>query len=300
MPPPGTGEPASRLQTACRLASRAICLARRGLAVTPFQRRNGWRSTGRKRAGAVSIAELDAIQIYYEEQGRGEPILFLHHYFGTLTAWTAQRGPFSRHYRVILPDARGHGRTLFPAGRLRLTDLASDVSQFIRHLDIGPAHVVGSSLGAMSGLLLARLEPELCRTLTVVGTPHLTEPASLAYMDRVVNEIFPAEEENWERDHREQGSGHARSMLIHNFALDRQELPRDQIEAVERAGEIRCPTLVVAGDNDRVCPPHRALALAERIPNGELLILPRGGHFPHRTLPGIVNQAVFDFLSRHA
>jgi 3-oxoadipate enol-lactonase len=248
----------------------------------------------------MPIAELEALRVYYEEQGRGGPILFLHQYFGTLDTWDAQRDVFSRSYRVILPDARGHGRTPFPGGRLRLTDLAADTAALIRHLDIAPVHVIGISLGAMTGLLLARLEPSLLRTLTVISPPHLTEPASLAYMDRLVNEIFPANEARWECDHREQGPGHVRSVLVHNFALDRREMPRDQIQAVEYAGEISCPTLVVSADNDQVCPGRRAVELAERIPDSELLVLPRAGHFPHRTVSDVFNQVLVDFLSRRA
>src|SRR3712207_3687110 len=130
-------------------------------------------------------ATLNDVRLYYEEQGEGQPVLLLHNYFGTLEVWSTQREALSRHYRVIIADARGHGRTLHPGGRLRLTDLAHDAVQLIRLLDIAPTHLIGSSLGAQTALRLACEEPHLVRTLTVIGPPHLNEPTTQKYMKRV-------------------------------------------------------------------------------------------------------------------
>jgi pimeloyl-ACP methyl ester carboxylesterase len=248
----------------------------------------------------MPFATLNDVRLYYKEQGEGQPVLLLHNYFGTLEVWSAQRDAFSRYYRVIIADARGHGRTLHPGGRLRLTDLAHDAAQLIRFLDIAPTHLVGSSLGAQTALHLAREEPHLVRTLAVIGPPHLTEPTTQTYMERVVEKTFPTNDRQLELEHRDQGPGHARSVLLKNFALDREEKPEDQIKALELAGGITCPTLVVGGDDDPVFPIRRALELAERIPDSELFILPHGGHFPHRTMPAVFNEVVLDFLRRRS
>lgn len=60
----------------------------------------------------MPLAALDKVRLYYEEQGEGSPILFLHNCFGTLRTWDVQREFLSRYYRVILLDIRGHGRKL--------------------------------------------------------------------------------------------------------------------------------------------------------------------------------------------
>lgn len=246
----------------------------------------------------MPFATLNNVRLYYEEQGEGTPILLLHNYFGTLGVWTAQRQTLSHHYRVIVADARGHGRTLYPDGRLRLTDLANDTAQLIRFLDIAPTHLVGSSLGAQTALHLAREQPRLVRTLTVIGPPHLTEPAAQTYMDRVVHEIFPKDEQRLELEHEAQGPGHVRSVLLRNFELDKVEVPKDQVEVLELSGRISCPTLIVGGDDDPTFPPWRAVELSQRVPDSELCILPRGGHFPHRSRPDIFDQVLLDFLRR--
>lgn len=243
---------------------------------------------------------VDSVHLYYEEQGEGPAILFLHNYFGTLEVWSAQRETLSRQYHVVVADARGHGRTLSLKERLRVTNLAADAGQLLQFLGVAPAHVIGSSLGAQTALHLAREQPHLVRTLTVVGPPYLTEPTTQDYMDSVVHEIFPRTEERLEQEHREQDPGHVRSVLIPNFALDRKEVPKDMMESLELAGKISCPALIVCGDDDPVFPTQRAHELSDRIPDSELRIFPRGGHFPHRVMPDLFNEVLLDFLRRRS
>lgn len=243
--------------------------------------------------------QLKGVSIYYEELGQGPALLLLHSYFATMAFWEPQRAALAANYRVILPDLRGHGRSTFEGSRLRLSDMVSDMIHLIDRLGIEPVHLIGSSLGAQIGLTLAREQPGLVRTLTAIAPPHLDEPSCRAYMDQVVNERFPADEERWELPHRQQGSHHARDVLIPNFALDRDEQPADQLDAVRRADAIHLPTLIMGGDDDPVFPLQRALALHVRIPGSELCVLPRAGHFPNRTLPGIANEVLSHFLRRH-
>ncbi len=247
----------------------------------------------------MPFATLDNVKLYYEEQGEGSPILLLHNYFGTLEVWSAQREFLSRQYHVVVADARGHGRTQYPGGRLRLTDFADDIAQLIRFLGIAPTHLVGSSLGAQIGLYLAREDPRIVRTLSTLDPPHLSEASAQAYMDRVEQE-FPANEKRLELEHSGQRPGHVRSVLLRNFMLDQEEIPKDQAEVVQLAGSIACPTLIVGGDNDPAFPTRRALELWERIPDSELLILPRAGHFPHRTVPRVFNEVLLGFLRRRS
>ncbi len=242
-------------------------------------------------------ADTGAVTTYYESQGRGEPVLLLHNYFATLADWQSQRDALSRYYRVVACDLRGHGRTRF-SGRIRLTDVADDVAALIRRLDLGPVHLVGSSLGALAALTVARVHPDLVRTLVADGPPHLDEPTTWGYMERFVREGYGADPERWERAHPEQGPHHVRDVLVPNFLADREERPDDQLAAISLAGAIGAPTLVVGGDNDEVFPVRRAVALHERIPGSELCILPRAGHLPQRALPGVFNDLLLDFLRR--
>jgi pimeloyl-ACP methyl ester carboxylesterase len=115
-----------------------------------------------------------------------------------------------------------------------------------------------------------------------------------------VEEAFPTNEERLESEHAGQEPGHVRSVLLRNFILDKEETPRDHAEAIELAGRIACPTLIVGGDNDPVFPVWRAVELWEKIPDSELLVLPRAGHFPHHTSPEVFNEVLLAFLRRRS
>ena len=248
----------------------------------------------------MPFVELGPVDTYYEDRGGGPPVLLLHSYFGTVDSWSAQRAPLASSYRVVATDARAHGRSAYSGGRLRLTDLVDDAAAVIEHLDLVPAHVVGSSLGALTALTLAVRKPELVATLTLIDPPHLDEPTCQDYMDRLVHEVFPSNEEAWEAPHRALGPHHVRDVLMPNFSADRREQPDDQRLAVLEANRIGRPALIVAGDRDPVFPLERALALRHRIDAAELLVLPRGGHFPHRAYPDVFNELLLSFLARHA
>lgn len=248
----------------------------------------------------VPFSMLNNVRLYYEEEGEGPPVLLLHNYFGTFEIWKAQCEALAGRYRVVAVDARAHGRSSYPGGRLTVAGFAQDVAGLIRSLGASPAHIIGSSLGAQIGLHLARAEPRLVRTLTAVSPPHLGEETTQEYMDHVAREVFPANEERLESEHQGQEPGHIRSVLLENFVLDKDELPEDQAAAVTLAGEIRCPTLIVGGDDDPVFPLWRALELWGRVPDSEILILPRAGHFPHRAMPSVFNEVLLDFLRRRS
>lgn len=248
----------------------------------------------------MPTVQLGQIKAYYEEHGSGAPVLLLHNYFGTVETWAAQRDGLVAHYRVVAVDARAHGRSTFPGGRLRLTDFARDVEVLIERIDLAPAHLVGSSLGALTALLVAERRSDLVRSLTLEDPPHLDEPTCHAYMDRLVQEVIPANEAAWAAPHLALGPCHMREVLLANFAADRREQPEDQRRAVTDANIIDRPVLIVAGDRDPVFPLVRALELRDRIAEAELLVLPRGGHLPHRVYPDLFNRVLLDFLARRS
>lgn len=242
--------------------------------------------------------ETDGLRIHYAVRGKGSPALFIHHYFGNSDAWQAQADALSRYYRVISVDLRAHGRSGLANGRLRMVDMAEDIRRLLTTLDVGPAHLIGASLGGLISLHLAREQAEIVRSAIVVGPPLLSEPTTAEYATRFITEIFPKDEARFDQAHPSYESGHARSVLLSNFERDRDEKPQPMVDAVQAANLIACPVLVVAGDQDEVFPVDGALALARRIPAGELCVLPHGGHFPHRMMPAIFTDILLDFLLR--
>ena len=89
----------------------------------------------------------NGINLHYEEEGEGFPVVFLHGWPGDQAMWLFQIPVFSAHYRVTAPDIRGHGRSEKTNGGYDVKTLASDVSVMFEELGIEEAFVVGGSFG---------------------------------------------------------------------------------------------------------------------------------------------------------
>lgn len=123
--------------------------------------------------------------LHTEEIGLGEPIVFLHS--GLQTGWTDfeyQREFFKSSFQVVLPDLRGHGKSVNNDLSNFFEDAAKDLLQTLETKEIDSVHIVGASLGALVGLFFAKRYPNKVRSLTLSG-------------------ITPGKPENWLQMHRE-------------------------------------------------------------------------------------------------
>ncbi len=112
----------------------------------------------------MSYVDANGVHTYYEEHGSGDPLLLLLH--GGLVdgdSFAQQTPVFAEHYRVIVPDRRGHGRTPDVEGPISYELMADDTIAFMEALGTGPAHLVGWSDGGNVGLLVAIKRPDLVR-----------------------------------------------------------------------------------------------------------------------------------------
>ena len=97
----------------------------------------------------MPYAQVNDVNIYYEEFGRGETVLFLHSHFSRgLLAFSGQIIPFSGKYRCLFPDFRGHGRTKCEDLTWSSLKIADDMAVFLDTLGIEKAHLIGYSCGA--------------------------------------------------------------------------------------------------------------------------------------------------------
>ena len=120
----------------------------------------------------------DGVRLYYEEAGKGTPIVFVHEFSGDLRSWEAQIQHFSRRYRCIAFNARGYPPSEVPervssySQRLAVDDLAA----VMRHLKIGRAHIVGCSMGSQSTMHFGFTHPRMAITLTAIGVGSGSSP----------------------------------------------------------------------------------------------------------------------------
>lgn len=104
---------------------------------------------------------------WWEREGPGPTVLFLHGSGCDSTDWVPLIGHLPRHYRVVLTDFRGHGRSDAPPEAFTFDDLVADVGALLDHLGIQGAVVAGHSLGGMVALGLARSRRELVASLAL-------------------------------------------------------------------------------------------------------------------------------------
>ena len=115
--------------------------------------------------------DLEGRPVFLRTCGEGAPILLLHGLGATgALNWITCFEPLGRHGLVLAPDHRGHGRGARVGNRFRLADCADDAAAILRHLDAGPAVVVGYSMGGPIAQLLAHRHPELVAGLVLTAT----------------------------------------------------------------------------------------------------------------------------------
>ena len=122
-----------------------------------------------------------------ESSGSGEPVLLLHSLATSSTLWDEQAAALVRHgYRVLRYDARGHGTTPPTTGPYTMDLLVSDAVDALDHVGVERAHVVGLSMGGMTGMGLALDHPGRVASLVVADARADAPPPYVALWDGVV------------------------------------------------------------------------------------------------------------------
>jgi 3-oxoadipate enol-lactonase len=209
--------------------------------------------------------------------GDGEPVMLLHGWIATadLNWWPCYGPLIDAGYRVLAIDHRGHGRGLRPHAPFRLVDCAADAAAVMRTLDVGPAYVVGYSMGGTIAQLIGRDHPDVARGIVLSGTAqHWQEPRSrrefrLLGLVGLMLRLAPQVTFN---------AGLKRSGVTPNerTAYLQSELSRHSVTHVTEAGRelgrfdsrpwigaIEPPVAVLVTTRDELVSPRRQRALAE-------------------------------------
>jgi pimeloyl-ACP methyl ester carboxylesterase len=266
------------------------------------------------------MAKVGDINIYYEIHGRGEPLVLIYGYAGHSGLWFRQIPALSKRYRVMAFDNRGVGRSDKPDIPYTMAMMAGDVAGLLDVIGVDSAHIFGVSLGGMIAQHFALNYPQRVMSLilgcTNCGGVHSIQPApeSLAALfdferfkkmtpEEVARQAMPF---CYSQKFIEENPD-----IVDKRIAKQLEYPTPRRGATKQADavmghdtyellpRIKSPTLVIAGDNDRVIPFENSQILASRIPKAELVIIKGAGHEFLIEAAEETNKIVLDFLGRH-
>lgn len=241
-------------------------------------------------------ANIDDVKIHYKIYGTGDPLILLHGSLENIDEWFKQIPDFSKKYKVIAIDNRGHGKSTFTDRKLDYQLLGEDVLGLMNELKIDSAHIVGFGDGGIIGLTLAINHPEKVRKLVAIGANYKVDTTA------VYSEVLKKVEE-WNSDKiyqyvRNHFKGYPNYGLIDAFTQRMKTLLLTEPNLTTAdLNRIKCPTLFITGDHDIIKLPHTT-EMFESVKQGYLAVIPGTKHYPHKERPLVVNPIILDFLSK--
>jgi len=266
----------------------------------------------------MPVVHANGIDINYEVQGEGEPIVLIPYLAADQACYAFQVAEYAKHFTCYSVDLRGAGLSAKPEGEYTTELLADDVAAFMQAAGIGQAHIFGVSLGASVGTWLAATYPERVKSLSLHSAWDKTDPflrvivevwrtmakALDSVTDMVIQGIFPFcfTPEMYA----------ARPEYVDSLAEFVRSRPMPPVDAFIRQsgavlahdattilGGIQAPTLITYGRHDIVTSTRFAAPLTEAIANTELIVFEDCAHAAiYENVEGF-NSQTLDFLQRH-
>lgn len=253
------------------------------------------------------------IDFFYTDQGKGEPVLFIHGLTWDHTLWDHQVAAVKDRYRCIAVDLIGHGKTPDAEHDYTFFDLADYMAGLLDALNVESAHIVGLSMGGMTAMPMALNHAAKVRSLALLDTdaqPEAPEKAAsyqqlgnaalthgwAAIAEPVAQILFAqpylSDPANMQATIEKLSANHPPNTVR---AL-RTVTGRADISG--RIGAIRVPTVVIVGEMDIATTPDRAAAMAAAIPGATLVTIPNAGHHSPLENPDAVTAALEAHLAR--
>jgi pimeloyl-ACP methyl ester carboxylesterase len=265
---------------------------------------------------------IAGLQINFVEEGKGQPILFLHGLGGSWKDWAANLSFFPTFYRAMAIDFPGFGDSDKPEADYSINWLTAIVEKFLRERKLDQAIVVGHSMGGLVALNLAAQPGSPVKNLVVadvVGIGDKAEFLSYALTKKIMGpesrfetfegllrEEFKAMVENFIKGQKPKTSKEFFQSVPKNPLTGKPLLPMTpavqmsasiiDFDIRPQLASIRQPTLILWGSKDPIAPPQDAFFLKSKIPQASLEILENCGHSPMQDLPDRFNQEVEKFL----
>lgn len=257
---------------------------------------------------------LPEVSLHYEIEGAGPPVLLLAGMLSDSASWGPIVGPLAECFTVIRPDNRTTGRTRPWDAPASIAACADDAARLLEALDLGPAHVIGHSMGALMAAELAGRHPALARSLVALASAPLRLPRLTAMFDTLLAiRGEPRGEELWlralypwafrqaffEEPARVEAALQAaldyphaqtRAAMAHQLEMLKHYRPSVRLE------DLALPALAVLADDDLMIPQAAAARAWSRIAGIEIRSLADAGHSLHWDNPEGLLAHLLPFL----
>jgi 3-oxoadipate enol-lactonase len=260
--------------------------------------------------------KLRNVEMYYEIHGEGEPLVLICGLSVDHRFWQAQIRGLSKEFQVIVFDNRDAGLTTSAVTEYGINDMADDLAHFLDELKIEKAHLLGFSMGGFIAQSFALRYPQKLRSLILASTTakvsNRTRKVTLNWLtvcarmprEEALKEMFLwvystkfyEDDQNWRK-------------LLENFLkmpsyqtleqFERQARALKQEDFTEVARQIKTPTLVLVGTEERVFTVEECSALATLIEGAELHVFPGLAHNFFVEDPRLVNETIASFCRKH-
>ncbi len=252
---------------------------------------------------------VNDINLYYEASGNGQPLVFIHGLGSSTRDWELQVAEFSKTFKVITFDLRGHGQSDKPPGPYSMALFASDTANLLKALGIESANVVGLSLGGGVAFQLAIDSPALVKKLVIVNSAPalvvrtfkdrlnvwqrfaIVKLLGMRKMGEVLSKrLFPKPEH-----------ANLRATFVKRWAENDTRAYQDAMRAMigwsvtDKLGSIQCPTLILTADQDYT-PVTVKEEYTKLIPGAKLVVIPDSRHATPVEQPQKFNEVVMEFL----
>lgn len=264
----------------------------------------------------------EGVRLYYEEAGKGTPIIFVHEYADDLYGWDAQMRYFSRRYRCIAYNARGYPPSDVPRAVSKYSQniATDDIANVMRALKIGRAHIVGCSMGGFATVHFGLRHARRALSLTAIGVGYGSDPDKRAQFLRDTEEfarrfeelgtakaikpyqVGPSRVQLQNKDPR----GFARfcAEFAKHSALGSAntqrgvQAKRPSIYSLERGlAKLKVPLHVMTGDEDNNCL-EPGIFIKRVCPSAWLTVVPNTGHAVNIEEPELFNRLTGEFLAQ--
>ena len=229
---------------------------------------------GKNKSG--KYLDITDAKIYFEEYGEGEPLIFLHGNNGSIEDFYQQIPFFAKHYRVIVLDTRGQGRsTDLTKTPYTYEVFSNDLFQIIQKLNLKKVNLVGWSDGGNTALIFNAQHPELINKIITIGAvlnPNGVKDELIENFKNLANK--PSENRN---------------LRLIELMLNEPNITKSELNKIQNS------VLVIAGEKDEVKEEHTK-EIQQNIKNAELLIIPNSTHYVPFEQPKVLNEAILKFL----